>query len=59
MVPPPPGASADDGDVELELDGPAAPRRSGPIAVRSIIADRERSDEAKWSGLVGGRKHRQ
>ncbi len=45
--------SADDGDVEIEIDGPAAPRSSGPIAVRSIIADRERSDDDKWSALAG------
>lgn len=55
MVAPPAGASADGGDrdVELELDAPAASRASGPIAVRSIIADRERSDEQKWTALVG------
>jgi hypothetical protein len=38
--------------VELELDGSAAPRTSGPIAHRSIIADRERSDDDKWSALA-------
>jgi hypothetical protein len=53
VAPPAGGASADSGEVELELDGPAAPRRSGPIAVRSIIADRGRSDEDKWSALAG------
>jgi hypothetical protein len=45
-------ASADDGDVEIDLDGPATPRRSGPIATRSIIAARERSDDDKWSALA-------
>jgi hypothetical protein len=38
-------------DMELDLDGPA--RKSGPIATRSIIANRERSDEERWSALSG------
>lgn len=53
MVAPTAGASADAGDVELELDGPAAPRKSGPISARGIIAHRERPDEEKWSELAG------
>jgi len=53
MVAPTAGASADAGDVELELDGPAAPRKSGPIATRGIIAHRERPDEEKWGALAG------
>ncbi|KAB2892387.1 MAG: hypothetical protein F9K40_18625 [Kofleriaceae bacterium] len=51
MVAPSAGASADGGDVELELEGPA-PRKSGPIATRSVIAHRERPDEEKWSALA-------
>ncbi len=50
MVAPTAGASPDAGDGELELDGPA-PRQSGPVAVRSIIAHRERSDEERWTML--------
>jgi hypothetical protein len=53
MVAPTAGATADAGEVELELDGPAAPRKSGPIAARGIIAHRERSDDEKWSALAG------
>ena len=52
MVAPSAGASADGGDVELELDGPAAPRKSGPISARGIIAHRERPDEEKWQALA-------
>jgi len=52
MVAPSAGAPAEGGDMELELDGPAAPRSSGPIAVRGIIAHRERSDEDKWTALA-------
>ncbi|MBA3538623.1 MAG: hypothetical protein H0T79_03270 [Deltaproteobacteria bacterium] len=50
MVAPSTGASAEAGNVELELDGPAA-RKSAPIAARGIIAHRERSDEDRWSAL--------
>ena len=53
MVAPAAGASAEAGDVELDLDGPAAPRKSGPIATRGIIAHRERPDEEKWRELAG------
>jgi hypothetical protein len=53
MVAPTTGASAEGGDVELDLDGPAAPRKSGPISTRGIIADRERPDEEKWRALAG------
>ena len=53
MVAPTAGASADTGNVELELDGPAAARKSGPIATRGIIAHRERPDEERWSALSG------
>jgi hypothetical protein len=53
MVAPSAGAGADGGDMELELDGPAAPRKSGPIAVRGIIAHREKSDDERWSALAG------
>lgn len=53
MVAPSAGASADGGDMELDLDGPAAPRRSGPISARGVIALREQPDEDKWSALAG------
>ncbi len=49
MVAPAAAASADSGNGELELDGPAL-RTSEPI-VRGIIAHRERSDEEKWNAL--------
>ncbi len=52
MVAPTAAASPDAGEVELELDGPAAPRKSGPIAARGIIAHRDRSDDEKWSALA-------
>ena len=51
MVAPTGEASADAGDMELELDGAPAPRKSGPIAVRGVIAHRERSDDEKWTAL--------
>jgi hypothetical protein len=51
MVAPAAGASADAGDVELDLDGPAA-RSSGRISTRGITV-RERSDEDRWSALSG------
>ncbi len=55
MVAPAAGASADGGDVELDLDGPAATPKSGPKtgphSVRGIIAHRERSDDDRWSAL--------
>jgi hypothetical protein len=53
MVAPSTGASADTGNMELELDGPAAVSKSGRISARSIIAQRERSDEEKWTALSG------
>jgi len=52
MVAPSAGGGADAGDVELELDGPAAPRTSGPISTRGIIADRGRPDDEKWRALA-------
>ncbi|NVB82028.1 MAG: hypothetical protein HOV81_26845 [Kofleriaceae bacterium] len=51
MVAPSARASTDTGDVELELDGPAAARKSGPASTRGIVAHRERSDEERWSAL--------
>lgn len=53
MVAPKAGGVADSMDGELELDGPAVPRKSGPISTRGIIAHRERPDEEKWSALAG------
>jgi hypothetical protein len=52
MVAPSAAASAEGGDMELDLDGPAAPRKSGPIARPSIIALREKSDDDKWAALA-------
>jgi hypothetical protein len=52
MVAPSAGASAEGADMELDLDAPA-PRKSGPIAVRGIIANRDRSDDEKWTALAG------
>ncbi len=49
MVAPAAAASAEGGDAELDLDGPAA-RPSGPIS-RGIIAHRDRSDDDKWNAL--------
>lgn len=53
MVAPSAGASAEGGDMELDLDAPAAPRKSGPIASRGVIAHRERTDEERWNALSG------
>jgi hypothetical protein len=50
MVAPAADATGDTGSMELELDGPAA-RPSGPISTRGIIANRERSDEDRWTAL--------
>ncbi len=55
MVAPSAGATAGTGaeaaDVDFDFDGPA--RKSGPIAKQSIIANRERSAEEKWTALSG------
>lgn len=53
MVAPTAAGSADAGDMELELDGAPAPRKSGPIAVRGVIAHREYSDDERWTALSG------
>jgi hypothetical protein len=55
MVAPTGGTAADaGGDLELDLDGSAtpAPRKSGPIVTKSIIAHREKSDDERWSALA-------
>jgi hypothetical protein len=51
MVAPAAGAGADSGNEELELEGGAPVRNSGPIPSRGMIAHRQRSDEDKWSAL--------
>ncbi len=57
MVAPSAAASADSGgEMELDLDGPAAPaasRSSGPIASRGVIAHRTKSDDERWNALSG------
>ena len=50
MVAPSAGASADTGEMDFDLDGSAASRKSGPIATR---AHKDRSDDEKWSALSG------
>jgi hypothetical protein len=54
MVAPTAGASPDSGDLELELelDGAAATRKSAPLVTRSFIAHRERSDDERWDALA-------
>jgi hypothetical protein len=55
MVAPKAEAAADVGEMELDLDGSAAaappPRKSGPLAVRGLVA-RERSDDDRWGALA-------
>src|SRR5690606_5111838 len=41
------------GDVEIEIDGAPAGRKSGPISTRGIVAQRSRSDEERWGTLSG------
>ena len=53
MVAPTAEAGAADGDMELELDGAPAPRKSGPIVSRGVIAHREFSDDERWNALSG------
>src|SRR5690606_4512505 len=50
MVTPAATASAGEGDMELDLDGGAPVRRSGPISTR-MIPHRQRSDEERWNAL--------
>ncbi len=52
MVAPVATSSADAGSMELDLDGPAVPRPSGPVTAGGIIAHRARSDEDKWTALA-------
>jgi hypothetical protein len=52
MVAPAAPASADTGDAELELDGPASARKASPMSGRGIIAHRALSDEDRWSALT-------
>jgi hypothetical protein len=51
MVAPAAAASADDGNAELELDGGAPVRKSGPMSARNVVPHRQRSDEDKWNAL--------
>lgn len=51
MVAPAAAASASEGDVELDLDGGAPARRSGPIAARVMVPHRQRSDDDRWNAL--------
>lgn len=52
MVAPAPAAGTDTGgDGELELDGSAPARRSGPLSTRGVIPHRQRSDEERWNAL--------
>lgn len=51
MVAPAASAIPDCGDVEIEIDGPPAGRKAGPIVPRGIVSPRSRSDEERWSSL--------
>ena len=53
MVAPAAAARRTTADVELELDGSAPARKSGPISTRGVIAaHRQRSDDDKWNALT-------
>jgi hypothetical protein len=51
MVAPASGANPDAVDADFELEGATGPK-TGPFQKRSIIANRERSDDERWSELA-------
>jgi hypothetical protein len=51
MVAPAAAVSTDTGDAELDLDGSAPARKSGPMSTRGVIPHRQRSDEDRWNAL--------
>ena len=53
MVAPAAAAVAEGGNAELDLDGGAPARKSGPMSTRGVIPHRQRSDDDRWNALSG------
>lgn len=51
MVAPAAAVSPDEGGGELDLDGSAPARKSGPMSTRGVIPHKQRSDDDKWNAL--------
>ena len=51
MVAPAAAASPDEGNAELDLEGGAKARPSGPMSTRGVIPHKQRSDDDRWNAL--------
>jgi hypothetical protein len=53
MVAPAAAPAAVDGNTDLDLEGGAPVRTSGPMSTRGVVPHRQRSDDDRWNALSG------